>query len=257
MLPLTQLSRRIDRALNQFKALDLAQRNSDFGSCEPYDPKKPWYPGISIRNSEDALDDIPEEGTAVVKYKVTRRGYDERNGKKKHDISMDLLSFDPQEAKKAEEAKKKAGEAVEMGVKRTGVSALHSFAGRPRDGDGQFVANVTGGADPVTMRQAYGDKQPQASASKLLAPGAVAGTLASAGLLGTQKGRGMVVKAAKGASRMVRSAVTGIERKVKGRDTGRYPVMGSRAPKGQRKEGLGEVIYRQGMAGRKRPVSGD
>jgi hypothetical protein len=413
MLPLTQLSRRIDAALNQFKALDLARRNSDFGPMEPYDPKKPWYPGISIRNSEDALDDIPEEGTAVVKYKVTRRGYDERNGKKKHDISMDLLSFDPQGVKKAEEKKKAEGRAVEMGsrfsvlgsrlheflggtlsnlplpsaavrkikvsrlktskrapvvMKKTGMhpdeirvsyrkekmkdagrresSAYYTnsvkdarataadmirrvragavkfsefargdqmmklvkrmgpltrgpnameksairrgrliskhytpegvqvirdhfarqvkslrkmrqfseFADRPRDGDGQFVANVTGGADPVTMRQAYGDKKPEVKGSMgqgLLAPGAVAGTLASAGLLGTQKGRGMVVKAAKGASRMVRSAVTGIERKVKGRDTGRYPVMGSKAPKKIIKspKGVGEVLMRQIMRG--------
>ena len=63
------------------------------------------------------------------------------------------------------------------------------FSDRTREGDGQVVANVTGGADPVTMRQAYGDK-PKRS---LLAPGVGAAALAGAGLLGgTAKGRGML-----------------------------------------------------------------
>ena len=116
---------------------------------------------------------------------------------------------------------------------------------RPRDGDWQFVANVTGGADPVTMRQAYGPDQKK---SKLLAPGAAAAALAgTAGLLGTKSGLVMAIKGAKGASRMVRSAVTGIDRKAKGRSTERYPVMGSRAPKG--KPGFGETLLRQRMRG--------
>ena len=116
---------------------------------------------------------------------------------------------------------------------------------RPRNGDGQFVANVTGGADPVTMRQAYG---PDPKKSKLLAPGAAAAALAgTAGLLGTKSGRVMAIKGAKGASRMVRSAVTGIDRKAKGRSTERYPIMGSRAPKG--KPGFGETLLRQRMRG--------
>ncbi len=116
---------------------------------------------------------------------------------------------------------------------------------RPRDGDGQFVANTTGGADPVTMRQAYG---PDPKKSKLLAPGAAAAAVAgTAGLLGTKTGRGMVLKGTKGAARVVRSAVTGIQRKSQGRSTERYPIMGSKAPKG--KPGFGETLMRQRMRG--------
>lgn len=131
-------------------------------------------------------------------------------------------------------------------MERLGRMQFSEFA-RPRDGDGQFVANVTGGADPVTMRQAYG---PDPKKSKLLAPGAAAAALAlagTAGLLGTKSGRVMAIKGAKGASRMVRSTVTGIDRKAKGRSTERYPIMGSKAPKG--KPGLGETLMRQQMRG--------
>lgn len=68
-------------------------------------------------------------------------------------------------------------------------SRFSEFSDRTRNGDGQFVGNVTGGADPVTMRQAYGEK-PKRS---LLAPGVGAAALAGAGLLGgTAKGRGML-----------------------------------------------------------------
>jgi hypothetical protein len=65
------------------------------------------------------------------------------------------------------------------------------FSDRTRNGDGQFVGGATGGADPVTMRQAYGEKPKKRN--PLLAAGAATAALASAGLLGgTVKGRAMV-----------------------------------------------------------------
>lgn len=138
------------------------------------------------------------------------------------------------------------------------------FSDRTRNGDGQFVGNVTGGADPVTMRQAYGEK-PKRS---LLAPGVGAAALAGAGLLGTKPGRGMLMKGARGASRMVRSTVAGVDRKMPGKTsqgvprkakTGeRWPVMGSKA-KPKVREGLGEVIIRsaKGKTGARMPRFGD
>lgn len=261
-MTLHALNRRLDASLQQFEALDLAQRNSDIGPCAPYDPKKPWYPGLSLYNREDSLDDIPDEGAAIVKYKITNRSSSESNGKKRYSISMDLLSFDPQDSKKKDAKKKAAGEAVEMSNAECGMTNFSAFSDRPRNGDGQFVGNATGGADPVTMRQAYGDKPER---SKLLAPGAVAGTLAAGGLLGTKTGRVMAARSVKGASRMLRGAVAAVDRKFPGSSkkgprqakTGEmWPRMGSKAPQ-TRREGLGEVIYRQGQSGKRRPVSGD
>lgn len=310
MPTLTQLSRQIDAALNQFKALDLGMSDEErYPSCGigGYDPKKKTYPSIYLSGPKDDFMDLPDSGEAVIKYQVTRRSTEETDGKKRHSLTLEVRSIDPKASMKAAEKKKAEGRAVPIKTEmRTGVSALPlvEFLGgrapapvlvpllngavgkmpttirkqmksgkklakslslktgdkppsmdrvpfgfsefnRPRDGDGQFVANVTGGADPVTMRQAYG---PDPAKSKLLAPGAAAAALGgSAALLGTKAGRVMAVKGAKGAARVVRSAVTGIERKAKGRSTERYPIMGSKAPKG--KPGFGETLMRQRMRG--------
>ena len=150
---------------------------------------------------------------------------------------------------------KRLRKAVAGGVREIRAAAkkgykFSEFSDRTRNGDGQFVGNVTGGADPVTMRQAYGEK-PKRS---LLAPGVGAAALAGAGLLGTKSGRVMTAKAAKGAARMVRSTVDGIDRKVSGKTGAMWPRMGSKAkPKPQRREGLGEVIYRQGAKSKTAP----
>jgi hypothetical protein len=85
-------------------------------------------------------------------------------------------------------------------LKGTGFS---EFSDRSRDNDGQFVGAATGGADPVTMRQAYG--------KKALVAGAGAAALAGAGMLvGTRGGRKLVsqgLKAAGGGLHKLRGAV--------------------------------------------------
>lgn len=131
------------------------------------------------------------------------------------------------------------------------------FSDRSRNGDGQFVGGATGGADPVTMRQAYGEKPK----NPLLAPGAAAAALAGAGLLGSKSGRVGVMNAAKKGSRVVRAAVGGLDRKLKGKTGEMWPRMGSKAPKVRRSEGLGEVMVRTAAKGKTRgtrwPVTGD
>lgn len=248
----TSLLRDFDAALNQFKALDLGMSDEERYGSSPvisaYDPKKKTYPSIYLAGPKDDFMDLPDSGEAVIKYQVTRRSTEETDGKKRHYLTIEVRSIDPKASMKAAEKKKAEGRAVpiktEMGEGSKFQVSSFTFA-RPRDGDGQFVANVTGGADPVTMRQAYG---PDPKKSKLLAPGAAAAALGgTAALLGTKAGRVMAVKGAKGASRMVRSAVTGIDRKAKGRSTERYPIMGSKAPKG--KPGFGETLLRQRMRG--------
>jgi hypothetical protein len=247
MAPLTQLSHQVDAALTLFKSIDLGKTEKErYGECSlaPYDPNAKSYPTLYLDGDEFA--DLPESGEAVVKYQVVRRSTDERKGKKRHSLTIEVRSMDPKSAAKAQEKQKAEGKAVPISTEMSALPS-HAFA-RPRDGDGQFVANVTGGADPVTMRQAYGQDPKK---SNLLAPGAAAAALGgTAALLGTKAGRGMVIKGAKGAARTVRSAVTGIQRKSQGRSTERYPVMGSKAPKkAVERPGFGETLMRQRMRG--------
>jgi hypothetical protein len=222
MPSLTQLTRQFDAALNQFKAMDLVA-------------------SATMSNGEGRMTNFAR-GDQVMKL-VKRFG---PMGNKPDSLTKSVM----RRGRLADQNYTKEGiQVVRDSIARNvkGLRKMRQFSefARPRDGDGQFVANVTGGADPVTMRQAYG---PDPKKSKLLAPGAAAAALAgTAGLLGTKSGRVMAIKGAKGASRMVRSAVTGIDRKAKGRSTERYPVMGSRAPKG--KPGFGETLMRQRMRG--------
>ena len=254
------LNAKLDATLHQFQKLDLGYTydemygSSACGLSPSSDSKKVQYPSLYVSRTKGDVMDLPETGKAVVEYVLTGRNMSKRDGKTSYGMDLQIKSFDPQGAKKMDAKKKADGEAVEMGAKCSVLSAqshglpvsqsqsLHSFSDRTRNNDGQFVGNVTGGADPVTMRQAYGQK-PQRS---LLAPGAGAAALAGAGLLGTQAGRGMTIKAAKGAARMVRSSVAGLDRKIKGKTGERWPVMGSKAkPKMRQREGLGAVIIRQ------------
>lgn len=230
---LQTLNAKADAALNQFAAIDLGYKY-DEGPCS-YDPKKTQYPSLYINKVSDSVMDIPDEGKATIQYRLTGRNMREDNGKKIYGMTLDVLSFEPEAKAKADAKTKAAGKAVEM-------STLFAD-NRTRNGDGQFVGNATGGADPVTMRQAYGDKP--APKNPLLAPGAAAAALAGAGLMGSKVGRVAVVKAAKGASRVVRATTAGLDRKVKGKTGSMWPRMGSKAPQ-RTKPGFGEVLMRNG-----------
>lgn len=231
---LTQLERlnaRADAALQRFAAIDLGYKYDD-GLCESYDPKKTQYPSLYINKvSSDDVMSLPDEGKATIEYRLTGRNMRENNGKKTYGMTLDVLSFEPEAKAKADAKTKKEGGAVK----------LSQFAdNRTRNGNGEFVGGETGGADPVSMRQAYGGK----AKTNPLIPGAAAAALAGAGLLGSKAGRVMTVKAAKSGSRVVRAATAGLDRKLKGKTGEMWPRMGSKAPKGRRSEGLGEVIVR-------------
>lgn len=268
---LIELNARADAALREFGAMDLGYKYDD-GLCEAYDPKKTRYPSLYINQVSDDVMGIPETGTATIKYKLTGRNMREAGGKKKYGMTVDVLSFEPEAEKKADAKKKAAGEAVKLGsgtevvsllelyadgsVRRRFGLNLRQFSDRTRNGDGQFVGGATGGADPVTMRQAYGDKPK----NPMLAPGAAAAALAGAGLLGSKSGRVGVMNAAKKGGRVVRAGVAGLDRKLKGKREGMWPRMGSKAPKVRRSEGLGEVMVRtaaKAKTGAKWPRVGD
>jgi len=260
---LHRLSAQLDAALHRFEKLDLGYTYEEMypsalcgsSSGSSSSDKKTQYPSLYVNRTKGDVMDIPETGKAVVEYVLTGRNMSKRDGKTTYGMDLQIKSFDPQGTKKADAKMKKDGLAVAMSSKspRLQVSkspSLHSFSDRTRNGDGQFVGNVTGGADPVTMRQAYGEK-PKRS---LLAPGVGAAALAGAGLLGTKSGRVMTAKAAKGAARMVRSTVGG-------KTGAMWPRMGSKVkPRAQRREGLGEVMYRQAAkskTGARMPRFGD
>lgn len=120
--------------------------------------------------------------------------------------------------------------------RRAANVALSEFSDRSRDGDGQFVGAATGGADPVTMRQAYGKKS--------LVAGAGAAALAGAGMLGgTQGGRKLVskgIKVAGGGLHKLRAAL--VSKNSGGRGQG---FMTQKAEK----PGLGAYMQRRRMQG--------
>lgn len=253
---LVELNARADAALREFGAIDLGYKWGD-NWCGPAassaEAKKVQYPGIYISNLKEDPGEIPDSGKATIEYKLTGRNMREENGKKTHGMTLDVLSFEPISAAKADAKAKAEGKAVKMGS----VRVLRQFSDRTRNGDGQFVGGATGGADPVTMRQAYGGKPAK---NPLLAPGAAAAALAGAGLLGSKSGRVGVMNAAKKGSRVVRAGVGGLDRKLKGKTGEMWPRMGSKAPKVRRSEGLGEVMVRtaaKAKTGAKWPRVGD
>lgn len=54
------------------------------------------HPHMVVEHCPEELHDIPDEGTALVRYKVSTRSKSEKDGKKTHNIVIDIKSFDPQ-----------------------------------------------------------------------------------------------------------------------------------------------------------------
>lgn len=54
------------------------------------------HPHMVVEHCPEELHDIPDEGTAIVRYKVSSRSSSEKDGKKSHDIVIDIKSFEPQ-----------------------------------------------------------------------------------------------------------------------------------------------------------------
>lgn len=56
------------------------------------------YPDIRIQDAPESLWDIPEEGTAKVHYKITRKEIN--NEEKSCHLTLDLHTFEPEEKEK-------------------------------------------------------------------------------------------------------------------------------------------------------------
>jgi hypothetical protein len=317
---------RLSRLLTQFEKLDLGYTYDDSYGCMPSlsDSKAPkiQYPNLYVNRVKDDVMALPETGTALVEYKITGRNMNQRDGKKKYGMDVEIRSFDPQAGAKvlAKAGKPGAaktlmlnarGEVTEFaggymnthdGVqKERGVLAhlkrnaatyasiplflptpaddhlsnlipmagagidrllrknnnirktshepkvdkkgrglwrvqpdgkVIKFSDRTRDGDGQFVGAATGGADPVTMRQAYG--------KKALAVGAGAAALAGAGLLGgTGGGRKLASKGLKVAGGKLRDLRAALVNKSSG-GRGKGFMQGS-----EKASGRGSMLQRE------------
>lgn len=175
LAPSTALAQ-IGTLLHQFEKLDLGEKIG--GSvCEMPKPREKYYPSVYISSQGEDKDfsKIPRKGKATVEYQVRERSVrEDGDGAKRHNITIEIHTFDPIEAKKKTETLK-----AEMLAAREHLIELQAPLGeRGRDGAGRFVGNETGGADPQTMKQAYGEPKPK---QNRLAPGLAAAALVGGG----------------------------------------------------------------------------
>jgi hypothetical protein len=160
---LQSLEANLDRVIN-LAALDLGYTNEevyggDVGICEPYDHKKEQkkkrFPTFHVNRIKGDPFDFPDEGEATIKFKVTSRETRNHNGKANNSLSLEIQSIDPVEKK----AKKKAE--LSRRARLTELSArlddvIEFTDPRPRNQQGMFADSTEAGADPNTMRKAYG-----------------------------------------------------------------------------------------------------
>ncbi len=102
------------------KTIDLAEKNSDDHAMpveETSGGDSTWYPSIYVSDNE-ALTDIPEEGTAEIKYRLKRVTETKtlENGEKKESCSceIEILSITPKAG--SEKSEKSSDDAIEEGL---------------------------------------------------------------------------------------------------------------------------------------------
>jgi hypothetical protein len=161
--------------------------------------KEPYYPGIHISDRDEPID-LPGEGNAVVKYKISSRSMEERDGKQRHSAHIKIHSIEPQGPPvPAIERMGKAlpeGNACSSGGSFSAKGGVVEFKDalsarslqilfgdpRPRNTEGQFAPVSEGVPSPHAMAAAY---RP-GSIGKGLVNGAAAGVGAVAGIQGTR-----------------------------------------------------------------------
>lgn len=85
------------------KAISLAQEVPDYSSelsvPQPVSdeklPKKKVYPSMYISDAPKELFDLPDEGTATIKYRLREKGIRERDGDKSVNCELEILSITP------------------------------------------------------------------------------------------------------------------------------------------------------------------
>ncbi len=159
------MSAKLKPGMIEFAKVDLGEdRDRYLGEvgAMPSAPKK-WYPSLHVSGLAKELP-LPDEGKATITYKVKRRSSEKYDGKEQHSATIEVQTIETDEKKMANGGLRRGKPgAVKRLFSASAASGLRrdklrlEFSDRPRNGDGQFVANETGGADPNSMAAAYGN----------------------------------------------------------------------------------------------------
>lgn len=83
--------------LTEFAKLDLGSKPETY-PCAPCDssavPRRRYFPTVYISDQEKPID-LPDEGKAVIEYKVRGRSMNERDGKKRHSADIEIHTIEP------------------------------------------------------------------------------------------------------------------------------------------------------------------
>ncbi len=158
---LHSLEAKIDAAIN-FDALDLGYTNKEvYGddSIGCYDHKaeqtKKRFPTFHVNRLKGDPFDFPDDGEATIKFKVTSRETRNNNGKENNSLSLEIQSIDP--VKKKAKKKKELSRVSRFTDLEARIDAAYEFTDpRPRNQQGMFADSTEAGANPDTMRKAYG-----------------------------------------------------------------------------------------------------
>ena len=153
----------IERRLVALAAkLDLGDKWEAERSCPPSPSLQGvHYPSLYLNGKTKPID-LPEKGKATVEYRVVNRSTNKRNGEERHSADIEIRSIEPQEADEDEQPKE--GDRAKLLSDLRGLRRLY-FDSRPRNENGQYIGNETGGVDPNSMAAAYGtDRLPEPGA---------------------------------------------------------------------------------------------
>src|SRR5690348_10029044 len=86
--------------------IDLGEKSSEapMAISEAEEPKEvqTWYPSIYLHDKEE-MPDIPEEGYARVKYKVTSKTISERDDKKRCSMEIEIQEIEPEKERSGDD----------------------------------------------------------------------------------------------------------------------------------------------------------
>jgi hypothetical protein len=154
--------------LLELAKLDLGNKPSErLGCYTPSPTPQVYYPSLYVDDVDGDLDKFPDEGKAVIKYKITRRSTEKSDGKTRKSATIEVQS---------------------IGTKLKELSADLDevlLDARPRDNMGQYEPQQAGGVDPLTLKQAYQTgRNDQQKAHKQGSVGRKLATAAALGLAG-------------------------------------------------------------------------
>lgn len=180
-------------AVKEFAAkIDLGRKSDLYAEpcCKPSPSMN--YPTLYVYNVK-GLDKLPTSGKAVIEYEAESTTRRVQDGKVTHSADLRIKSIQPMKEEKSAAARTPASggarpaRGTEMKFSLAPeLSRLHELADlRSRNPQGQYVPDQAGGADPQSMKAAYGkapnpnkpDKRKKLAitAALLAGAGAVAG----------------------------------------------------------------------------------